>query len=102
MLGRISVLNASTWSASSSRSWTISKGMRASTSAWYQPRTWSSTFVPAFGPPMEPGGLLRVDQADAGQRGLVAQVVLDAVVPAVEVLDDASASAGRGSCRRTW
>ena len=37
---------------------------------------------------VEPGGLLRVDQAHPGERRLVPQVPLDAVVPAVEVLDD--------------
>ena len=63
--------------------------MRASISAWYQPSAWSSTFSLARRAAVEPGGLLRVDQADAGQRRLVAQVPLDAA--------DAS---GRGPRRR--
>ena len=42
---------------------------------------------------VEPGGLLRVDQAHPGERLLVPQVPLGAVVPAVEVLDDAEPAA---------
>src|SRR5262249_23043042 len=38
---------------------------------------------------VEPGGALRVDQPDTGERLLVPEVPLDALVPAVEVLDDA-------------
>ena len=41
--GSISVLSGASRSALSSPSWTISKGIRDSTSAWYQPSLGSST-----------------------------------------------------------
>ena len=58
------------------RSCTISKGMRDSMRAWYQPRAWSSTLVWRVVAAVVQGGLLGVDEGDAGERLLVGEVVL--------------------------
>ena len=48
------------------------------------------------------GGLFRVEQRDARQRLLVAEVALVLEVPLVDALDRLAASGGRRARRRTW
>ena len=88
MFGRMRVLNRPRWSASSSRSWTISKGIRASIECLVPPEGMVLDLLPGPWPAVEPRGLLRVDQRDPGQWHLVPQVALGPLMPLVELLDD--------------